>query len=160
MPKRYEELVEKFVSWARGCNTPDCLEELFTELQEYEFFGRRSARGEQFWDYVRDSIREEFSKTVGRDVYRHTYERWVSEGRKGRMWFTESGSQRIAEAYYNGLEEGLRREALVRYMVDQSGLSIVAIRHWLYELARMTGSEDVVELARIARSMERARYGT
>lgn len=159
MGKKTKVIVEKFVQWGKDCTTPECFRELFSELELYEKFGRRTPRGERVYDMIREQIREEAATTTGQWVWRETERRWIEEGRRGHLWFREESSRRMAEAYVRGLEEGLSGRQLIEAIQRETGLSIVAVRHWLYELARLTGSEEVVELAREARRMERERYG-
>ena len=169
MPKvKTEDLPERVREyWEQKCHelTPECihmLSEVIDKFKENALDTHRQAHRKQPDDVARRNIEDAYRQvyeTLMHDViapelaYR-AYEEQVS---RGERWFSEATAERISEALVNALAEGYHGRDVIESIMAQTGLSIVTIRHYLYELAREI--PEYSELATIARQMEREMLG-
>mgnify|MGYP001770757528 FL=1 len=169
MPKVKTEDLPKHVReyWERKCHelTPECihmLSEVIDKFKENALDAHRKAKHKQPDEVARQNIEHEYRhvyETIMHDVIapelaHRAYEEQVA---RHERWFSEATAERISEALTNALAEGYHGRDVIESIMAQTGLSIVTIRHYLYELAREI--PEYGELATIARQMEREILG-
>mgnify|MGYP001770855637 FL=1 len=169
MPKVKTEDLPKHVReyWEQECRelTPECIRLLSELIDKFK---------EVAWNAHLGALKPKPDEEARRNIesaYRHVYETimhdviapelahkaYEEEVARHERWFSEATAERISEALTNALAEGYHGRDVIESVLAQTGLSIVTVRHYLYELSREI--PEYSELATVARQMEREILG-
>ena len=131
--------------WERECQdlSPSCIATLGNVINDFERHAWEMHEGalrpkpddvaKRNIERVFRETRETFIDMIGSELADRAYRSQIS---RGQAWFSANTAKLIGDALVNALLEGYTGRDVIESILAQTNLSIVTIRHYLYELAR------------------------